>query len=272
MIRFCIHLCLSGQIITMQAQYSHQYSMPPQQQTYMSPLTTQAEMTNPFAHLFHIPLFPMYSESEIDIIRKALQQNAETKKLRQDVINNMAPPLTAGEALNAKIVYEFISMMSDGGTTLILKQFNPDKLMNNTLGLLDAMERKMMQDNQIIVYSRWATPRDMPGPPVIVDILSHNSISDPSKTRGVQVKANTSAKFKVFKKYEFSAKEGKEWGKSFFRGRHYSMSISMVNKDGTEVELSRVVGIERGISPNLSVDLIKRWGKYSVPKMSEGHV
>jgi hypothetical protein len=210
--------------------------------------------SGPFAYLFEVPLFPLYSESEVEIIRKAIEQNTETKVLRQKIINDMPPPLSTTDALTARVVTEFIGAMGDGGTTLILKQFNPDKLMAAQMGILDAMEQKMMKDNQIVNYSRWATSGDTPGPPVVVDILTWHSYSDHAKLRGIQVKANTDTKMKVFDKYDFKVKGGKEWGKSFFRGRYYTLSVSLIGNQGEEIKLGRVVGIERGLSPNVSVD------------------
>lgn len=240
------------------------YHPVPQQQMYKSPTLVEADMNDPFAHLSNVPLWPIYSESEVEVIRKALETNAETKKLRQDIAKNMEPQ---PDALTAKVVHGFISLMSDGGTTLVLKQFNPDKLMLGTTSMVDAMEQRMMQDNTYLTYSRWATQRDFPGPPVIVDVLTWHSFSDHAKIRGVQVKANTAAKIKVFDQLDFSVKEGKEWKKTFFRGRYWTLSVSVTGDGGAELELGKVLSIERGVSPNISPDLSKRWTKWAVPKV-----
>jgi hypothetical protein len=242
-----------------------------QQEIYASQPPVQIQPVHPFAHLLDVPVFSIYSLSEVDVIRKALEQNAETKKLRQEWINNLPPPPTTGEALTAKIFYEYIGALSDGGTTLALRHLNINNVMSGTMGALDAMEMKMMKDNQFVTYSRWATKAGVRDPPVIVDVLTWHSFSDPAKLRGIQVKANADAKFKVFDKHEFSVKGGKEWGKTFFRGRYWTLSISMIS-DHTQVELGQVVSIERTLSPNTSGDFIQRWMKFQVPRISKGQV
>ncbi|KAF2007651.1 hypothetical protein P154DRAFT_516481 [Amniculicola lignicola CBS 123094] len=262
----------------MQSQYSQQYNMPlaqggiatnpsiPPQPTYAGTPLVQSEPNEPFAHINNIPLFSIYSINEVALIRKAIEQNAETNELRQEFLKNIPPPLSAGDALTAKLVTQYIAAMSDGGTTLILSQFTLDKMAANALGALDAMERKMMVDNQWLVYSRWATPSDFAGPRVIVDVLLHHSYSDRAKMRGIQFKTNTTAKFKIFGQWDISVKEGKEWNKTWFRGRYHKFDVSMLMKDGAEVKMGQVVSVERGVSPNLASDLITRWQKFTVPK------
>jgi hypothetical protein len=254
-------MAANGYAVAQQQPYTN---APPQQHQHVP---TEAELNSPFKHLLQVPLFPFYSMSEVEVIRKALQTNAETNKLRQEIIANMQPDPSAADALTAKVVYEFIGAMSDGGTSLVLRQFNPDKLSAGAMGMLDAMERKMMEDNQVIVYSRWATYKDaVSGPPVILDIFTHHSFSDPTKMRGIEVKTNTDAKFKFFDKFDITVKVNKEWRKTWFRGRFHKLSVVMLKSDGTQVELGRVVEIQRSISPNVSVDMIKRWQKHRVPQ------
>lgn len=240
-----------------------------QQEIYASQPPVHTQPVHPFAHLLDIPVFPVYSLSEVEVIRKALEQNAETKKERQEWANNLPPPPTTGDALTARIYFEYIAALSDGGTTLALRQFNINNIMTGALGVMDAMERKMMKDNQFVTYSRWATKAGVRDPPVIVDVLTWHSFSDPTKLTGIQVKANADAKFKVFDKYEFSVKGEKEWGKTFFRGRYWTLNISMVS-DHTQVELGQVMSIERTLSPNTSTDFFQRWMKFQVPRISKG--
>lgn len=237
-----------------------------QQEIYASQSQVQGGPVHPFAHLLDLPVFPIYSLSEVEIIRKALEQNADTKKERQEYIKNLPPPPTTGEALTARILYEYIGAMSDGGMTLAVRQLNINKLMAGALGTLDAMERKMMEDNETVTYSRWATPAGVRDPPVILDVLTWHSFSDHTKLRGIQVKSNADEKFKVFDKYEFSTKGEKPWGKSFFRGRYWTLSVSMVS-DRTEVKLGQVVSIQRNLSPNTSVDFHQRWLKFPMPRI-----
>jgi hypothetical protein len=74
-------------------------------------------MGSRFEHLFNVPLFQIHSVAEIEIIREALEQNAETKQMRQEWINNLPPPLTEGEAIILKVYDEYVLLMGDGGTS-----------------------------------------------------------------------------------------------------------------------------------------------------------
>ncbi|KAF2422985.1 hypothetical protein EJ08DRAFT_462441 [Tothia fuscella] len=227
-------------------------------------------MTDQFAHVNDLPVFQIYSLNEVEILRKRIQSNLETKWQRQDIIDHMPPPPSSADALTAKVYFELISAMSDCGMSMALKQVNIDKTLANTLGGLDAMDQSFMKEDMTVVYSRWATPSSMSGAPIVVDILAWQKGSNHSKLSGVQVKANTELKIGVNKESAFTVKEGKTWNKSWFRGRDNQLSVFVTTNGKDEVELGQVLGIERNLSTVVLRDLSTRWEAFVVPQASHG--
>ncbi|KAH7346959.1 hypothetical protein BKA66DRAFT_602538 [Pyrenochaeta sp. MPI-SDFR-AT-0127] len=258
----------------MQAQYPQYHTVPLQhdiggtapggyqQQTYTSPPPPQADMNSPFVHLLQLSVFQIYSVKEFEILRDRIQENLKTKQLRQEVINNMPPQPTTADAITGKLVIEYLSILGDGGMTFAASRFSVDKLMSGTLGMIDAMDQQSMKPCSTVVYSRWASPKEMHGPPIIVDILGWYKISDRSTMTGVQVKANTESKIRINSEKAFTVKEGKMWSKTWFRGRQDFLEVLV---EGVEVKLGKVLAIERNLTSPIYGDFLGRWKEFKVP-------
>ncbi|KAH8724124.1 hypothetical protein GQ44DRAFT_709185 [Phaeosphaeriaceae sp. PMI808] len=126
----------------MQAQYPQYQTIPTQHGMvgttaggiHGQPPPPQVEMPGPFSHLLQFPVFQIYSLKEFKIIRQRIEENLKTKQLHQEVLNNMPPPPTTADAITAKVVMEYLSIMSDGGVTFVANRFSIDKFMSGTLG------------------------------------------------------------------------------------------------------------------------------------------
>lgn len=268
----------------MQTQYPQQGTMPLQHgmvhatpngyrsQAYANPPPPQTEMPGPFAHLSHLPVFEIYSLKEFGILWNTMQQRLKNLQENQQARNDLPPPPTTADAMTAKLVSQYLSVLTDGGMTLVASQFNINKVLSGTLNMLDAMEKYSMEQatkpNATVVYSRWASPRETNGPPIIVDVLAWYSINKRSHMTGVQVKANTTSKIKINAEKPFTVKDGKEWKKTWFRGRQDFLDIDVIGGDGASLRLGKVMAVERDLLPDLVVDFYGRWKEYSVPRLT----
>ncbi|KAH7137933.1 hypothetical protein B0J11DRAFT_139 [Dendryphion nanum] len=258
----------------MQAQHNQYGIMPLQQQNpaqYQGQIQTnpppiQPQPTGPFSHIINIPVFQVYSLNEVHILYQRIQSNLALKQQRQDILDNMPPPPSTVDALSAKLFIEIISAMSDGGMTIIAKHTNIEKMMAGTLGVLDKMDQSSMKENTWCTYMRWASPKEMPGPLIILDVIAWYRNEARDKLSGVQVKTNTGFKIKLNKE-SFSIKEGKSFDKTWFRGRENTLAISVIIGDGTEVALGQVLAMERGLSSVVLSDFSNRWKEHVVPKV-----
>ncbi|KAF2825818.1 hypothetical protein CC86DRAFT_370703 [Ophiobolus disseminans] len=223
----------------------------------------QPEPASPFAHILHLPVFQIFSLKEFGIIQNQIRENMKTKKLQQEVLASLPPPPTTADAVTAKLVMEYLSLMSDGGVTFVASRFNINNILAGTVNLLDKMDQQSLQPCSTVVYTRFASSSAQP---VIVDVLVWYRIGKRSHMTGVQVRANTEAKIRINTEKAFSVKEGKEWKKTWFRGREGPLDVVVV-EGGAEVKLGKVLEIERDLVTAVVGDFYERWKLHKVPRL-----
>jgi hypothetical protein len=266
----------------MQTQYPQQGAVPSQHgmisaiangypsQAYLSLAPPQDKVHSAYAHLSHLPVFEIYSLKEFGIIWNTIQQSLNNMQDTQKMRKDLPPPPTTADALTAKLVTEYLSIMTDGGMTFMASQFNMTKLLTGGMNVLDAMDKFSMEQatkpSATIVYSRWASSPDMAGPPIIVDVLVWYRINKRDRMTGVQAKTNTASKIRVNAEKPFAVKDGKEWKKTWFRGREEMLEISIIGGDGAPIRLGKVLAIERDLVPALYSDFFGRWKQFRVPR------
>ncbi|OAP61657.1 hypothetical protein AYL99_03860 [Fonsecaea erecta] len=203
---------------------------------------TTGGYTEGYAHLSHIPLFSLYSEEQHKILAKKW---GETSKW-QDWGNKDLD-------LQTKATIKGMEIMGGGHGTITTV-----KWMTRTIGGLETMAAGMaMEQNQLVVITRWIVPARPGTLAWLVDVFEHRWL-DPNSTRGKMSKISGNAillkpglptdgkvTFKVFDTQAKGMKSQKTWSKK--RGIEASCDAVVLVVDGgaADVPLEMVARFQR---------------------------
>jgi hypothetical protein len=187
-----------------------------------------------FAHLAHLPLFPLYSDN----MQAALQAKLELKNRK---VHRYRPP----PELHGK---DKIAMkMLEHTTGAHIMQTKKAEARLQCMGIVSS--NYVMQQNRNIVFTRWGVPDACASGSKntwFVDVLEWR-MKDGSawKANVVEVKSNKDVSLKLIEKV-VKLKEQKGWSKSWNSKRCEEMA--WVQEGGTEVPMVIVARIQRRIS------------------------
>ncbi|KIW79964.1 hypothetical protein Z517_06579 [Fonsecaea pedrosoi CBS 271.37] len=215
-----------------------------------------------YAHLAHIPLFPLYSEEQHRIMAKKWGDTGKWHDWGKQDLD-----------LQTKATIKGMELMSGGHGTI-----STVKWMTRTKGGLDALAANMaVEQNQLVVITRWILPVQQ-GVPWLVDVLEHRYL-DPNSTRGKMSKISGNAvllkhglpadgkvTFKVFGDTQAKGiKSQKTWSKR--RGIEASCdAVVLVVEGGVDVPLHMVARFQRTCSIFEGREMQKRFeNQWRVP-------
>ncbi|KIX98680.1 uncharacterized protein Z520_05981 [Fonsecaea multimorphosa CBS 102226] len=214
-----------------------------------------------YAHLSHIPLFPLYSEEQRKILAKKWGETSKWQDWGKQDLD-----------MKTKLTMKGMDMMGGGH----LGTVTATKWLVRTIGGLETMAASVAVDqNQLVVITRWIVPARQ-GTPWLVDVFEHRWL-DPNSTRGKMSKVSgnavllkpgqptdTKVTFKVFDNEAKGMKSQKTWSKK--RGIEASCDAVILVEGGVDVPLEMVARFQRVCSVFEGREMQKRFeDQWKVP-------
>lgn len=180
-----------------------------------------------YAHLSHIPLFPLYSQSQLDALNKI-------QHLKERKLSHVPPPQKV--KTRDKILMTAMSHLSGGANPLSVKKWE-----SRLQGAGAITMQKSMEQTHFLVFTRWAIPESKEI--WFVDVLEWRS---GNKCAGAQVYLKTGkiASVKALGEVIKDRKANKTWTKRFMNW-DCCEAVSFVGEDRGEVPMEIVARIQR---------------------------
>jgi hypothetical protein len=103
--------------------------------------------TSAYAHLSHLPLLPLYSQAQHDILAK---QQARKERLVKDMDANDPDKLLSG---GQKAFLSVLGLLSDASGIVSMKRWERRLVGANVMST-----KHLMEQNRLIVFTRWTVP------------------------------------------------------------------------------------------------------------------
>jgi len=215
-----------------------------------------------YAHLSHLPLLPLYSEVQRDLLDK--QQARKEQHVKQMDANDPDKLLSG----NQKAVLGVLSLLSGGGSIVGTKRWE-----RRLKGASVVTSNMLMKQNKLVVFTRWTVPI-VEGTLWFVDVLEYRVLDPDSKMGGntVMLKAgltpsstkDSKVTLKLLKTDAKGLKSQKMWTKLW--NFDPCEAVTFVG-DGKEVPMEIVAQIQRVCSSVEAHEVQKRFKEWSVPML-----
>ncbi|WPH04701.1 Hypothetical protein R9X50_00759400 [Acrodontium crateriforme] len=220
--------------------------------------------TEPYTWLAHVPLLPLYSAAQHDLLAK---QQCRKDRLVADM--DRADPdkmLTAGQ----RGLLSVVGHLSGGGSMVSVKRFE-----RRLIGANVVSSGMLMKQHKLAVFTRWTIPGPRGEVEFFVDVFEHRFIESNYKfTSGnlVLVKVglpptSSSGKKKDVPKVTLKLlqTEAKELKSQKMWKKHWNTeaceAVSVVRQDGREEAMVIVARIQRACSTVEIMEITKRFDK-----------
>ncbi|CZR53641.1 uncharacterized protein PAC_03521 [Phialocephala subalpina] len=179
-----------------------------------------------FAHLSHIPLFPLYHEKQNIALEKQ-----EYRKQQQ--LQYVKPPMQ--QSAGTKLLFSVMSLLGGGGNPMSVAKWE-----NRLKGVGAVQMQKSMEQSHSLVFTRWSLPPSNGQDVVFVDVLEWRA----NHGAAVYIKVSRQLTFRTVGK-EKELKVGKTWSKRFLSGEKGRCDAVSLLEGVEERELVVVARIER---------------------------
>jgi hypothetical protein len=215
--------------------------------------------TPTYAHLSHLPLFPLYSQAQHDILAK--QQAIKETHVKEMDANDPDKLLSGSQ----KGFLSVMGLLSGGAGIVSAKRWE-----RRLIGARVVTSNKFMEQNILIVFTRWIMPTTQ-GTPWFVDVLEHQFLkSNSKKTSGSTVllkvgltpsgpKQDSKVTLKLLETDTKGLKSQKLWTKRSKSGP--CEAVTFIGDDGKEVPMEIVARLQRACSMLESQEVWKRFDK-----------
>ena len=215
--------------------------------------------TPTYAHFSHLPLLPLYSQAQNDILVK--QQAIKDRRVGHMDANDPDKLLTGSEKATLKVM----GHLSGGANVVSVKRWE-----RRLVGAGVVTAGKLMEQHKLIVFTRWTMPT-MQGTPWFVDVTEHRFLDGSGSKMGgnvVMLKAGlapSNAKkdgkvtLKLLKTEAKGLKSQKLWTKRW--NFDPCEMVTFVGDDGKEVPMEIVVRLQRPCSTLEAQEVQKRFSK-----------
>lgn len=222
--------------------------------------------TPTYAHLSHLPLLPLYSQAQHDLLAKQ-QARKELLVKRMDATD--PDKLLSG---SQKATLSVIGFLSGGGSIVGAKRWE-----RRLVGANVITTNKMMEQHKLVVFTRWTIPT-MQGTPWFVDVLEHRFL-DPSGKMGGNVvmlkaglapsstKKDSKITLKLLKTNAKGLKSQKLWTKRW--NFDPCEGVTFISDDGKEVPMEIVARLQRACGTLEAHEVQKRFEKQWVVPVLE---
>ena len=211
-----------------------------------------------YAHFSHLPLLPLYSQAQNDLLVK--QQALKDRRVDHMDANDPDKLLSGSQ----KATLSVMGHLSGGANIVGVKRWE-----RRLAGASVVTAKKMMEQHKLIVFTRWTMPT-MQGTPWFVDVLEHRFLDNSSKMGGnvVMLKAglaSSNAKkdskvtLKLLKTDAKGLKSQKLWTKRW--NFDPCEMVTFIGDDGKEVPMEIVVRLQRPCSTLEAHEVQKRFSK-----------
>ena len=196
-----------------------------------------------YAHLSHIPLFPLYSGAQLDALGK-IQKRKEQK------LKYVPPPVEV--KTTDKILLTAMSHLSGGANPLSAKKWE-----RRVQGAGAITAQWSMQQRHVLMFTRWT----IPGSDEIwfVDVLEWRAGKEKGGAQAY-LKLGKQATIKTLGNLIKDRKANKTWTKRFMNWDHCE-AISYVGADLKEVPMEIVARIERPCAAAEAKESLKQFEK-----------
>jgi hypothetical protein len=180
-----------------------------------------------YAHLSHIPLFPLYSGAQLIALEKIQSRKEQTLKY-------VPPPVQV--KTSDKILMTAMSHLSGGANPLSVKKWE-----RRLQGASAITSHRSMQQTHVLMFTRWTIPesKDI----WFVDVLEWRAGNDKAGAQAY-LKLGKQASIKTLGDLIKDRKANKTWTKRFMNWDHCE-AVSFVGENSTEVPMEIVARIER---------------------------
>lgn len=218
----------------------------------------------PYAWLSHLPLLPLYSDKQHDLLAK--QQSRKERLVADMDRNDPDKLLTAGQ----RGLLSVVGHLSGGGSVVSVKRFERRLIGANVMS-----SGLMMKQHKLATFTRWTIPGPRGEVEYFVDVLEHRFIESNNKLtsgnivalkvglppRGSNGKKKDEAKvtLRLFQTEAKDVKSQKTWKKSC--NSEPCEAVSVVRDDGQEQAMVIVARIQRACSTIEIQEIIKRFEK-----------
>lgn len=230
-----------------------------------SGIPEQGEQTggyNPtYAHFSHLPLLPLYSQAQNDILVK--QQAVKTRRVEHMDANDPDKLLSGSQ----KATLSVVGHLSGGANVVSVKRWE-----RRLVGAGVVTAGKLIAQDKLIVFTRWTMPT-MQGTPWFVDVVEHRFLDNSSKSSklggnvvmlkaglaSVNAKKDSKVMLKLLKTEAKGLKSQKLWKKVW--NFDPCEMVTFVGEDGKEVPMEIVVRLQRACSSLEAQEVQKRFSK-----------
>jgi hypothetical protein len=199
-----------------------------------------------FAHLRHLPMFPLVATEDGAAIAKTLQSSARIGAGVQPL-----PQFNAAEKV----------FMHASGLDTVFQVKRAENALIKTAAASTAMTASQMHT---AVLTRWAVYDGSSSSTVIVDVYQIRPVAAWMGSPFL-LKANVDVKLLVGGKWEIKLKRGKNWSKTWTRTPMESLSIVAELGAPTQLDLEIVQRAERPIAPVETPQVKKRFEAWVIP-------
>ena len=214
--------------------------------------------TPSYAHFSHLPLLPLYSQAQNDLLVK--QQAIKDRRVEQMDANDPDKLLSGSQ----KATLSVMGHLSGGANIVGVKRWE-----RRLKGASVVTANRMMEQHKLIVFTRW-TMMPMQGTPWFVDVLEHRFLDHSSKMGGnvVMLKAGLASSgarkdingtLNLLKTDAKGLKSQKLWTKRW--NFDPCEMITFIGEDGKEVPMEIVVRLQRTCSLLEAQEVQKRFSK-----------
>ncbi|KAK3172076.1 hypothetical protein OEA41_004161 [Lepraria neglecta] len=227
-----------------------------------SGIPEQGEQTgghNPtYAHFSHLPFLPLYSQAQHDLLAK--QQALKEQRVKHMDATDPDKLLNGSQ----KATLSVVGHLSGGGSIVGVKRWE-----RRLKGASVIASNRLMEQNKLIVFTRWTVPTTTPS--WFVDVLEYRFL-DPGSKMGwnvVMLKAGLASfssakkdgkvKLKLLKTDAKGLKSQKLWTKRW----NYDPceAVTFIDDDGKEVPMEIVARLQRACSSLEAQEVQKRFKK-----------
>jgi hypothetical protein len=213
--------------------------------------------TQAYAHLSHLPLFPLYTQDQLDLLAK--KQAMKERKVKHMDANDPDKLLSNSQ----KATLSVMGHLSGAGSVVGVKRFE-----RRLQGVGVVASNFTMEQNKLVVFTRWTVPA-LPTP-WFVDIIEHRFL-DPKKGMGgnnVLLKAglapsgtkkDSKVTLKLLKTDAKGLKSQKLWTKRW--NFDPCEAVVFVGDDGKELPMEIVARLQRACSTVEAHEMLKRFDK-----------